>query len=156
MADGSRLRPPGERRRLLRSLSDGSHPSVTSEHGSEPSVPPMIQPAPPLRAATFVHSLVLPDRSAARALLTACPSFLPGFGTNVTQFVEREEGGGNRQTFKHFNDQINKHKSKAAAPHGRLPQTKRKIKSRPGPLSSYTVVAPPFILPELLRGTRDR
>ncbi len=35
MADGSRLR-----RRLLRSLSDGSHPSSTQEHGSEPSVPP--------------------------------------------------------------------------------------------------------------------
>ncbi len=39
MADGSRLRPPGERCRLLRSLSDGSHPSSTQEHGSEPSVP---------------------------------------------------------------------------------------------------------------------
>ncbi len=47
---------------------------------------------------------------------------------------------------------INKLKSKAAAPHGRLPHTKHKIKSRPGPLSSCTVVAPPFILPELLRG----
>ncbi len=32
--------------------------------------------------------------------LTACPFFLPGFGTNVTQFVEREGGGGNRRTFK--------------------------------------------------------
>ncbi len=38
---------------------------------------------------------------------------------------------------------------------GRLPHTKHKLKSRPGPLSSSTVVAPPFILPELLRGTRD-
>ncbi len=52
--------------------------------------------------------------------------------------------------------QINKHKSKAAAPHGRLPHTKHKLKSRPGPLSSCTVVTPPFILPELLCGTRDR
>ncbi len=51
---------------------------------------------------------------------------------------------------------INKHNNKAAAPHGRLPHTKHKLKSRPGPLSSSTVVAPPFILPELLRGTRDR
>ncbi len=42
MADGSRLRPPGERGRLLRSLSDGSHPSSTQEHGSEPSVPPAL------------------------------------------------------------------------------------------------------------------
>ncbi len=42
MADGSRLRPPGERGRLLRSLSDGSHPSSTQEHGSESSVPPVL------------------------------------------------------------------------------------------------------------------
>ncbi len=42
MADGSRLRPTGERRRLLRSLSDGSHPSSSQEHGSEPSVPPAL------------------------------------------------------------------------------------------------------------------
>uniref|UniRef100_A0A673GBR2 Phosphodiesterase n=1 Tax=Sinocyclocheilus rhinocerous TaxID=307959 RepID=A0A673GBR2_9TELE len=35
-------------------------------------------------------------------------------------------------------------------------EPKHKIKSRPGPLSSNTVVTPPFILPELLRGTRDR
>ncbi len=42
MADGSRLRPLGERRRLLRSLLDGSHPSSTQEHGSEPSVPPAL------------------------------------------------------------------------------------------------------------------
>ncbi len=33
---------------------------------------------------------------------------------------------------------------------------KTQIKSRPGPLSSSTVVAPPFILPKLLRGTRDQ
>ncbi len=42
LADGSRLRPTGERRRLLRSLSDGSHPSSTQEHGSESSVPPVL------------------------------------------------------------------------------------------------------------------
>ncbi len=42
MADGSRLRPPGERGRLLRSLSDGSHSSSTQEHGSESSVPPVL------------------------------------------------------------------------------------------------------------------
>ncbi len=44
-----------------------------------------------------------------------------------------------------FNNQINKHNRKAAAPHGRLPQTKHKLKSRPGPLSSSNVVTPPFI-----------
>ncbi len=37
LADGNRLR-----RRLLRSLSDGSHPSSTQEHGSEPSIPPVL------------------------------------------------------------------------------------------------------------------
>ncbi len=42
MADGSRLRRLGERRRLLRSLLDGSHPSSTQEHGSEPSAPPAL------------------------------------------------------------------------------------------------------------------
>ncbi len=47
--------------------------------------------------------------------------------------------------FTHFNHKINKYKRKAAAPHGRLPQTKHKLKSRPGPPSSSTVVTPPFI-----------
>ncbi len=81
-----------------------------------------IVPAPPPRAATGgLCFSVLPTSSAPRSpqqrglLLTACPSFLPGFGTNVTKFVEWEEGGGNRRTFKKFNKQINKHKSKAAA-----------------------------------------
>ncbi len=56
-----------------------------------------------------------------------------------------KEGGGNRRTFKHFNNKITKHNRKAAAPRGRLPHTKHKLKSRPGPLSSSTVVTPPFI-----------
>ncbi len=38
-------------------------------------------------------------------------SFLLGFGTNVTQFIDRKKGG-NRQTFKHFNNKKNKHKIK--------------------------------------------
>ncbi len=109
MADGSRLRPPGERRRLLRSLLDGSHPSSTQEHGSEPSVPPDLlsfqhhRLGQPLAVSA---SPCCPTSSAPRSpqqrglLLTACPSFLPGFGTNVTKFVEREEGAGNRRTFK--------------------------------------------------------
>ncbi len=74
----------------------------------------------------------------------------------VAKLVDREVGGGNRRTFKYFNNKMNKHKSKAAAPYGRLPHTKHKIKSRPGSLSSSTVAAPPFILLELLRRTRDR
>ncbi len=69
---------------------------------------------------------------------------------------DQEEGGGIRQTFLHFINKINKHKIKAAAPHGRLPHTKYKLKSRPGPLLSFTVVTLPFTLPKLLRGTRDR
>ncbi len=62
-----------------------------------------------------------------------------------------EAGTGER--LNHFNNKINEHKRKAAAPHGRLPH---KEKSRPSPLFSSTVVAPPFILPELLGGTQDR
>ncbi len=68
----------------------------------------------------------------------------------AAKFVDREEGGGNRQTFKHFNNKINKHKSKAAAPHGRLLPTKHKIKSRTGPLSSSTFVGPPRSIPTAL------
>ncbi len=75
---------------------------------------------------------------------------------NVMKFLDQEEEGGNRQTFKQFNNEINKHKRKVEAPHGRLPHTKHKIKSRLGLFSSSTVVVPPFILPEVLRGTRDR
>ncbi len=74
----------------------------------------------------------------------------------VMKFWVREGRGGNWRTFKRLNNKINKHKRKAAAPHGGLPYTKHKIKSRPGPLSSFNVVTPPFILPKLLRGTRDR
>ncbi len=48
------------------------------------------------------------------------------------------------------------HWRKAAAPHGRLPHTKHKVKARPGPLSSSNVVTPHLTLPKLLRGTRDR
>ncbi len=43
-----------------------------------------------------------------------------------------------------------------SAPHGRLLHTKHKLKSRPGPLSSSTVVTPHLTLPKLLRGTWDR
>ncbi len=40
---------------------------------------------------------------------------------------------------------INNTNEKRQPPHGRLPHTKHKLKSRPGPLSSSTVVTPPFI-----------
>ncbi len=48
---------------------------------------------------------------------------------NVTKFViygKKEAGTGEHST--HFNNKINKHKWKAAAPHGRLPHTKHKLK----------------------------
>ncbi len=52
-------------------------------------------PAPPLRAATGgLRHFLLPDLlSTANPLssegsLTACPSFIPGFGTNVTQLID--------------------------------------------------------------------
>ncbi len=52
-------------------------------------------PAPPLRAATGgLRHFLLPDLLStaiplsSEGSLTACPSFLPGFGTNVTQFVD--------------------------------------------------------------------
>jgi len=48
----------------------------------------------------------------------------------VIQFLDQEEGGGNRRTFKHFNYKTNQHKIKAAAPHGRLPHTKHKLKDQ--------------------------
>ncbi len=51
-------------------------------------------PAPPLRAATGgLRYFLLPDLLStaiplsSEGSLTACPSFLPGFGTNVTKFV---------------------------------------------------------------------
>ncbi len=72
----------------------------------------------------------------------------------VRRYGKKEAGTGEHLI--HFNNKINKHKWKAPAPHGRLPHTKHKLKSRPGPLSSSTVVTPPLTLPKLLRGTRDR
>ncbi len=72
----------------------------------------------------------------------------------VSRYGKKEAGTG--EHLNTFNNQINKHNRKAAAPHGRLPQTKHKLKSRPGPLSSSTVVTPHLTLPKLLRGTRDR
>ncbi len=46
--------------------------------------------------------------------------------------AETREGGGKEagtgEHLTHFNNKINKHKWKAAAPHGRLPHTKHKLK----------------------------
>ncbi len=70
----------------------------------------------------------------------------PGFRhqcNDVDIYGKKEAGTG--EHLNTFNNQINKHNRKAAAPHGRLPQTKHKLKPRPGPLSSSNVVTPPFI-----------
>ncbi len=166
MADGSRLRPPGERGRLLRSLLDGSHPSSTQEHGSESSVPlvlPLLQhhrfgqPLAVSASSCCPISSAPRSPSAARALWQHVPPSSRVSGTNVTKFIiygKKEAGTG--EHLRHFNNKINKHKWKAAAPHGRLPHIKHKLKFRPGPLSSSTVVTPHLTLPKLLRGTRDR
>ncbi len=67
----------------------------------------------------------------------------------VIAFVMKLIGTGRRRrepaNIQNTFNQINKHNRKAAAPHGRLPHTKHKLKPRPGPLSSSTVVTPPFI-----------
>ncbi len=70
----------------------------------------------------------------------------PGFRHQCnadSRYGKKEAGTG--EHLNTFNNQINKHNRKAAAPHGRLPQTKHKLKPRPGPLSSSNVVTPPFI-----------
>ncbi len=67
----------------------------------------------------------------------------------------REEWGMNRRTFKTLIIKWTT-QNKSGRPSRMTAAHKTQIKSRPGPLSSFTVVAPPFILPELLRGTRDR
>ncbi len=95
MADGSRLRPPGER-------GDSSAPSRTAATLLDPGARQRVfrptcssfAPAPPLRAATGgLRHFLLPDLLStaiplsSEGSLTACPSFLPGFGTNVTQLI---------------------------------------------------------------------
>ncbi len=70
-------------------------------------------PAPPLRAATGdLRYFLLPDLLStaiplsSEGSLTACPSFLLGFGTNVTRLIDTGTG----EHLRHFNNKINKHK----------------------------------------------
>ncbi len=77
-----------------------------------------IAPAPPLRAATGgLRFFLLPDLLStaiplsSEGSLTACPSFLPGFGhqcNEVRKYGKKEAGTGEHLT--HFNNKINKHK----------------------------------------------
>ncbi len=81
-------------------------------------------PAPPPRAATGdLRFFLLPDLLStaiplsSEGSLTACPSFLPGFGTNVTRvsrYGKKEAGTG--ENSKHFNNKINKHNMKSGSP----------------------------------------
>ncbi len=150
--------------RLLRSFSDGRPPprprstaaslpshlfffcSSTTASGSHWRSPPL--PA----ARSSQHR----DPTQQRGLSDSVSLLPPGLRhqcNEVRKYGKKEAGTG-----EHLNtfNQINKHKWNAAAPHGRLPHTKHKLKSRPGPLSSSTVVTPHLTLPKLLRGTRDR
>ncbi len=71
------------------------------------------QAPPPWAATGGLHFFLLPDLLStaiplsSEGSLTASPSFLPGFGTNVMQFVDCEEGGGNRRNFQDFSNLIN-------------------------------------------------
>ncbi len=153
MADGSRLRPPGER-------GDSSAPSRTAATPPRPRSTAASLPShlfffcssttasgshwrsPPLPAA---RSSQHRDPTQQRGLSDSVSLLPPGFRhqcNEVDRYGKKEAGTG-----EHLNtfNQINKHNRKAAAPHGRLPHTKHKVKSRPGPLSSSNVVTPPFI-----------
>ncbi len=99
--------------------------------------------SPPLPAARSPQHR---DPTQQRGLSDSVSLLPPGFRhqcNEVDRYGKKEAGTG--EHLNTFNNQINKHNRKAAAPHGRLPQTKHKLKSRPGPLSSSTVVTPPFI-----------
>ncbi len=77
-----------------------------------------IAPAPPPRAATGdLRFFLLPDLLSttiplsSEGSLTACPSFLPGFGhqcNEVDIYGKKEAGTG--EHLRHFNNKINKHK----------------------------------------------
>ncbi len=106
-------------------------------------------PPPSSRSMNCVTLVPKPGRKEVHAVRE--PSLLRGIAV-LRRSGSMKEEAGTGEHLKNLIIKINKHKSKAAAPHGRLPHTEHKLKSRPGPLSSCTVVTPPFILPELLRG----
>ncbi len=137
MADGSRLRPPGER-------GDSSAPSRTAATPPRPRSTAASLPShlfffcssttasgshwrsPPLPAA---RSSQHRDPTQQRGLSDSVSLLPPGFRhqCNAVRIYGKKEAG----TGEHLNtfNQINKHK----------------WKPRPGPLSSSTVVTPPFI-----------
>ncbi len=125
MADGSRLRPPGER-------GDSSAPSRTAA-------------TPPRHRSTVAslpsHLFFFCSSTTASGSHWRSPP-LPAARSSQHRDPTQQRG---------LSDSVSllppglRHQCNAAAPHGRLPHTKHKVKSRPGPLSSSNVVTPPFI-----------
>ncbi len=139
MADGSRLRPPGER-------GDSSAPSRTAATPPRPRSTAASLPShlfffcssttaagshwrsPPLPAA---RSSQHRDPTQQRGLSDSVSLLPPGLRHQcnaVDIYGKKEAGTGEHSNT--FNNTINKYKSKAAAPHGRLPHTKHKLKSQ--------------------------
>ncbi len=139
MADGSRLRPPGER-------GDSSAPSRTTATPPRPrstaaSLPSHLFFFCSSTTASGSHrrSPLLPaarspqhrDPTQQRGLSDSVSLLPPGFRHQcnaVRRYGKKEAGTG--EHLNTFNNTINQYKSKAAAPHGRLPHTKHKLKSQ--------------------------
>ncbi len=137
MADGSRLRPPGERR-------DSSAPSRMAATPPRPRSTAASLPSHLLffcssttASGSHWRSPFLPaarspqhrDPPQQRGLSDSVSLLPPGFRHQcnaVSRYGKKEAGTG--ENSKHFNNKINKHNRKAAAPHGRLPHTKHKLK----------------------------
>ncbi len=142
MADGSRLRPPGER-------DDSSAPSRTAATPPRPrstaaSLPSHLFFFCSSTTASGSHwrSPLLPaarspqhrDPTQQRGLSDSVSLLSPGFQHQcnaVDRYGKKEAGTG--EHLRHFNNKINKHNRKAAAPRGRLPHTKHKLKFQAWP-----------------------
>ncbi len=111
--------------------------------------------SPPLPAARSPQHR---DPTQQRGLSDSVSLLPPGFRhqcNEVSRYGKKEAGTG--EHLNTFNNQINKHNRKAAAPHGRLPQTKHKLKFQAwSSLCALLLSLLLLFLPELLRGTRDR
>ncbi len=111
---------------------------------------PDFSPATTIRRKAFnpvLKKMTVTSGAGPRAVGTNCVTLVPKPG-------KKEAGTG--EHLKNLIIQINKHKSKAAAPHRRLPHTKHKLKSRPGlsrlALSSLLLLS----FQSTSVGTRDR
>ncbi len=150
MANGSRLRPPGER-------GDSSAPSRTAATPPRPR-----STAASLPSHLFFHcssttasdshwrSPLLPaarspqhrDPPQQRGLSDSVSLLPPGFRhqcNEVRKYGKKEAGTG--EHLNTFNNKINKHKWKAAAPHGRLPHTKHQLKTQAWSLSRLPLLS---------------